>query len=154
MTNGKNRIFKFVPECIREKQSYDYVCVEANIYDEDGPRVMEKLLRIEILRPGDLKNELNMVSCNISFWPVILPILTFGIEIWILTENNKENILAFQKYTGRCIQRFPPRSPNITAFYDLGWLKITNSILVKKLLFVYTIIEVDPTCVFRKKLLS
>ena len=72
-----------------------------------------------------------MITCNVIFWSVIVPIMSFGCEVWVLSEKDKENILAFQRFAGRRIQRFPHRSLNHTSFYGLGWVKLTTFILVK-----------------------
>ena len=72
------------------------------------------------------------MSCNLIFWSVVMPILTFGSEIWILSDKDHENLQNFQRYAGRRVQRFPQRSPNMTSFFGLGWIKINTYIMIKK----------------------
>ena len=69
--------------------------------------------------------------------------MSFGCELWVLSERDRENILAFERMDGRRIQRFPHRSLNQTSFYGLGWVRLTTLILVKKLLFVLTILKMN-----------
>ena len=60
-----------------------------------------------------------MISCNLILLAAIVSIGVFGSEMWILKETDIDDINAFQRYAGRRVQRFPPRSPNFTSF--LGW---------------------------------
>ena len=78
------------------------------------------------------------------FWQVVVHTITFGCEVWVLTDKDDELILAFQQYAGKRVQRFPQKAPNSSSFYGLGWLKLTSYINVKKLLFVLTILKMVP----------
>ena len=91
-----------------------------------------------------------MLTCNIVFWAVIIPIMSFGCELWILSDKDKENIMAFERMAGRRIQRFQKRSLNLTSFYGLGWIRLTSFIMVKKLLFVLTILRMKVDNVVRR----
>ena len=99
---------------------------------------------------GIRKNGLTMGTCNSIFWHVMVPMITFGSEVWVSSQEDEELLLTFQRYAGRRVQRFPYRSPNSTSFYGLGWLKLTTYIKVKKLLFVLTIIKMEVDFVIRK----
>ena len=78
------------------------------------------------------------------FCKVVVPTITFGCEVWVLTDKDDELILAFQRYAGKRVQRFPQRAPTSSSFYGLGWLKLTSYINIKKLLFVLTILKMVP----------
>ena len=41
-----------------------------------------------------------MRTCNIIYWAihVVMPILTFGCEIWHVTGNDYESLITFQIY--------------------------------------------------------
>ena len=80
---------------------------------------------------------------------VVVPIVTFGSELWVLSDKDIENLLNFERFAGRRIQRFPPRTPNSTSFYGLGWSKLTTYIGMKKLLFAMTIIRMKAENVIR-----
>ena len=67
----------------------------------------------------------------------------------MLSDKGIENLLNFERFAGRRIQRFPPRTPNSTSFYGLGWSKLTTYIGVKKLLFAMTIIRMKAENVIR-----
>ena len=90
-----------------------------------------------------------MATCNAIFWQVVVPTVTFGSEVWVGNDKDDELLLAFQRYAGRRIQRFPQRAPNSTSYLGLGWLKLTSYIKVKKLLFVRSILKMDPRNVIR-----
>ena len=98
---------------------------------------------------GIRKNGLNMSTCNLIFWQVVVPTVTFGSEVWICSEKDEELLLNFQRYAGRKVQRFPQRSPNASSFYGLGWLKLTSYLKVKKLLFILSIIRMHPENMLR-----
>ena len=51
---------------------------------------------------------------------------------------------AFQVYAGKRVQRLFGKSPNICAFYGLGWVRLERYIEVKKLLFIRSILILDP----------
>ena len=92
----------------------------------------------------------SMKSCNIIFWGIVIQIVTFGSELWYLSDKDYDDLSLFQRQIGRRIQRFPARSPSCTSFYGLGWLRITTYILVKKILFALTILRLDPENIVRK----
>ena len=61
-----------------------------------------------------------MAVCNTFFWVIRAPILTFECELWVLRQDEIEQLRKFQRYVGRHCQRFPPRSTNYSAVYPLG----------------------------------
>ena len=81
-----------------------------------------------------------MSICTTIFWAIIMPIVSYRSELWVLGGNETELLQKFQRYVGRKCQRFPKRSPNHSAHYPLGWLSIDRFIKVKKLLFLRTIL--------------
>ena len=156
--NARNttfRVFRLGKEKIPEKQEYDHLGVKATIDPENENRVCEKIAKgRRTLNAssglGIRKNGLNMISCNLIFWSVVMPILSFGSEIWILNDKDHENIQNFQRYAGRRIQRFPQRSPNNTSFFGLGWIKITTFIMIKKILFLLTILRLETPNIIKE----
>ena len=90
---------------------------------------------------GIRKNGLTIKTCNLIFWTIVIPTLTFGCELWQINDKDGESIHNFQKFAGRRLQRFPKRSPSSTSFYGLGWLRIETYIEIKKLLFLLTLIR-------------
>ena len=146
--NSKYRVFRLGSEKIPERQEYDHVGIKATIVPDNEARVCEKIAKgRRALNAssglGIRKNGLNMMSCNLIFWSVVIPILTFGSVIWVLSDKDHENIQIFQRYAGRRVQRFPQRSPNMTSFFGLGWIKINTYIMIKKALFIMTILRLE-----------
>ena len=90
------------------------------------------------------------MSCSLIFWSIIIPIVTFGSEIWCLSESDYENLNSFQRHVGKRIQRLPPRAPNSCSIFSLGWLRVTTFILIKKLLFILTILKLEGNNVIKK----
>ena len=77
--------------------------------------------------------------------------MTYASELWILKDNDIRILEAFQRYTGRKVQKFPHRFPNETSFVGLGWMRLElyTSIYVKKLLFVRTVSILDDTVLYK-----
>ena len=144
--NAKYREFSLGPDKVKERKSYDHVGVRACIEHGNEDRVKDKISngRRALNAAAGLgirKRGLNMASCNLIFWMVIVPIITFGSEIWVLSDKDYENLVAFQRFAGRRFQRFPYRSPNGSIFAAMGWARITTYIYIKKLLFILTILR-------------
>ena len=90
-----------------------------------------------------------MRACSLLFWSLIVPIVTFSCELWVLKEQDLEIIDKFQRYAGRRVQRLPSFSPNETSYAALGWLRLENFIYVKKMLFVRTIMVLDDHSIYK-----
>ena len=154
LLNSKERIFKLGDKRVLERSSYDHVGIKACLY-EVNERVTEKISKGRrafnaCSGIGIRKNGLTMQACNIIFWGIVMPIVTFGSELWCLSDADYNNLSIFQRRIGRRIQRFSYRSPNCSSFFGLGWLRITTYILVKKLLFALTILRLEPENVVRR----
>ena len=155
LENRKYRVFKLGTEKVKEKETYDHVGVKMSIFEGDTLRVEEKISKgRKTLNAstglGIRKNGLNMMTCNRIFWQVVVPTVTFGSEVWIVSDKDEENLLKFQKYAGRRLQRFPHRAPSSSSFYGLGWLKLLTFIMIKKLIFIRSILKMDHSNVIRK----
>ena len=158
----KFRMFKMGSEKVNERLEYDHVGVKACTLN-DNERVAEKISKgRRVLNAtsglGIRKNGLSMRTCNLIFWTIVIPTLTFGCEIWLLSDRDIEKIQNFQKFAGRRLQRFPKRSPSSTSFYGLGWIRIETLIQIKKLLFLLTLIRMGNSTrlgmVFRVRFLT
>ena len=116
LENRKYRVFELGTEKVKEKETYDHVGVKMSIFEGDTLRVEEKISKgRKTLNAstglGIRKNGLNMMTCNRIFWQVVVPTVTFGSEVWIVSDKDEENLLKFQKYAGRRLQRFPTEPP-------------------------------------------
>ena len=81
-----------------------------------------------------------MATCSILYWSILVPIVTYGSELWVLSGEEIGELRKFQRYIGRRCQRFPKRSPNFSSYTPLGWMSLDRLIQVKKLLFLRTIL--------------
>ena len=88
---------------------------------------------------GIKRGGLNLGTCNTIFWTIIMPILCFGCEVWVVKKKDVEILSVFQRYAGRRLQRFHNRSVNITSYICMGWINIVNYIKVRKLIFLHSI---------------
>ena len=93
---------------------------------------------------------LTIKACSIIFWSMVIPIITFSSEPWVLKDDDITLIESFQRYAGRRIQRFHSRSPNETSYVTLGWLRIEYFIYVKELLYVRSIAILDDSIIYKQ----
>ena len=97
---------------------------------------------------------ISMLASNLVFWSFIIPMVTYGAELWDMSDNDVDLIDNFQRYAGRRLQRFSSMSPSHTSYACLGWVRIELYIYVKKLLFIRTIVCMDEDYVYKKLLIS
>ena len=148
--NVVNRILRIGNERVKEREEYDHVGVKSCLFHDDNSRVEERISKGRRALDatsglGIRRNGLNIGTCNLIFWTVVMPIVTFGCEIWHLGEGDLDKLQAFERYSGRRIQRFPQRSPSSSSYYGLGWIRLETYVYVKKLLFLLTIIVMDSS---------
>ena len=153
--NSAFRIFNLGAKRVKEKTTYDHVGVKACIAGYEQERTVEKVKKgRKVLNAaaglGFKKGGLTMFTCNLIYWTVIVPTTIYGSELWILKQTDIDILDDFQRYAGRRIQRFPPRSPNETAFVGLGWMRLENYIYAKKLIFIRTILVRDNKCIYKQ----
>ena len=89
---------------------------------------------------GIRKGGLNILTCCMIYWTVVISTLCFGCELWVLEQKDIQLLQGFQRYAAGRIQRLHPRSLNLTSRICLGWIDIIRFIVAKKVLFVRTVI--------------
>ena len=152
---SKFRTFRLGRDKVGERSEYDHVGIKACIFKDDNQRIEEKLSKgRRTLNAasglGIRKNGLTLKTCNLIFWTIVIPTVTFGCEIWSVGDSDLEKLQCFQRYAGRRVQRFPKRSPNSSSYYGLGWVRIETFIQVKKLLFILTYLSMDENSTQRR----
>ena len=152
--NAKDRMYRLGPDRVMERTSYDHVGLKCCVFNNYSERTEEKVKKGRKalnaasglgLKPGGL----SMKACSLLFWSLIVPIVTFAAELWVLKDQDMEIIDKFQRYAGRRVQRLPPFSPNETSYAPLGWMRLENFIYVKKMLFVRTILVLNEDSLYR-----
>ena len=78
--NLAHRVFKLGINRVLEKQNYDHVGVKACLYKDDNTRMEEKITKARrAFNPcavvGIGKNSLTMLTCNIIYWTIVVPIV-------------------------------------------------------------------------------
>ena len=153
-TNSRERMYRLGPDRVLEKSLYDHVGLKCCVYKTYIERTTDKITKGRKalnaasglgLKPGGL----SMRACSLLFWSLIVPIITFSCELWVLKEQDLEIIDKFQRYAGRRVQRFPSFSPNETSYAALGWLRLENFIYVKKMLFVRTVLVLEDCSIYK-----
>ena len=145
---SEHRMFSLGEKRVKETGYYDHVGIKACLKGDTHIRTEEKVKKArKVLNMatcmGIKRGGLNMATCCLIYWTVVIPTLCFGCEIWILKQRDIAMLVGFQKYAAKRIQRFHPRSYNATSTVCLGWLHIVRFINVKKILFIRTIFAMD-----------
>ena len=151
----KYRMFKLGKKRVPEKHTYDHVGVKNCLFYDYSERLEERISKSRrsfnsITSIGIKKRGVNMKTCSIIFWTLIIPVLTYGCELWILKGKDIEILRKFQRQIGRRCQRFPSKSVNYSAYSPLGWLSIDRLIQVRKLMFVRTITILDDDTICKR----
>ena len=100
---SKNRVFSLGPEKVSEKLHYDHVGVKTCVLGDTHCRTEEKIIKArKVLNMscsiGIKRGGLNLSTSNLIYWTVIIPILCFGCEIWVIKKKDEELLAAFQRY--------------------------------------------------------
>ena len=153
--NAKYRMFKLGPAKVKEVAEYDHVGVKTSVHSDSISGLEERVGKArQALNAstglGIYKNGLNIVTCNIIFWTVVVPIALFGCELWRMDARSINILESFQIYAGKRIQRFHPPSPNICSFDGLGWMRLFRIVQVRKLLFIRSIMALDDENLTKK----
>ena len=158
--NGReNRMFRLGDKRVKETQYYDHVGVKACLKWDTYVRTEEKIKKArKVLNMatclGIKRGGLNMATCCLIYWTVVIPSLCFGCEIWILKQRDIDMLTDFHKYAAKRIQRLHPRALNASCYACLGWLHVTRLIMVKKMMFLRTIFMLRETIPARVVLLQ
>ena len=157
--NAKYRTFRLGSEKVKERVEYGHVGVKNCLYNDTTPRTEDRISRGRrafhaISGIGVKNNGVCMNVCNTVVWSIIMPIVSYGAELWVLQPDEIEILRKFQRYIGRRCQRFPKRSPISSAVNPLGWISIDRYIKVKKLLFLRTILVMQEGCVCKRILVA
>ena len=154
-TNSKFRSYKLGNDPIKETNSYDHLGLKNNCLRQNRERITEKISKGRRalnaasgigLKPGGL----TMKACGMVFWAMIVPVVTFACELWIISDDDINLLDDFQSYAGRRIQRFRQSSPRATSFVGLGWIRLEIYVYVKKLLFIRTIAMLTDDSIYKR----
>ena len=141
--NKADRMYRLGSEKVVEKSVYDHVGLK-NCTNDYGDRIDEKISKgrkalCASTGIGIKKGGISMKLCSFIYWTIIVPIITFASELWVLTDQDIDKLDKFHRYAGRKMQRFHNRSSVNTSYECLGWMRLENFIYAKKLLFVRTV---------------
>ena len=154
-----NRMFSLEGMRVKEKFYYEHVGIKACLKGDTHTRTTEKIKKArKVLNMatclGIKRGGLNMATCCLIFWTVVIPTLCYGCEIWVLKPNDISLLETFQRYCAKRIQRLHPRSLNATCMMCLGWINIVRLIMVKKMMFARTIYVMDEVIPIKQVLVE
>ena len=139
---------------IKETNSYDHLGLKNNSLKQYKEHITEKISKGRKtlnaasgigLKPGGL----TMKACGMVFWSMVVPVVTFACELWIINDADVRLLDDFQTYAGRRIQLFKQCSPRATSFVGLGWIRLEIFVYVKKLLSIRTIAMLTDDSIYK-----
>ena len=153
--NSRERVFRLGQARVRERTEYDHVGVKAHIFPGCVTGIKERIAKARkslnaVSGLGIRKCGLNMATCNVIFWSLVVPTALFGSELWRLDGDAIALLEEFQQYAGKRIQRFYSRIPNVCSFFALGWVRLERVVQAKKMLFIRSILVLDNQILPRK----
>ena len=91
--NATFRTYRLGNEVIKEAHSYDHIGLKNNSTGQNRERIVEKISKGRKalnaaaglgLKPGGLSH----AACSMIFWALVVPILTFACELWVLNDED------------------------------------------------------------------
>ena len=155
--NSRHRQYRLGTEQVFEKSQYDHVGLKNCTEGDYLPRTEEKVCKARkalcaMSGIGIKSGGVTMRVCNLMYHTILIPIITFAAELWVMGDNDIGALDSFQRYAARKFQRFSQRTPRETSVRGLGWMRIENFIYAKKVLFIRTMCVMDDDCIYRKVL--
>ena len=152
--NMQCRTYRLGREKVPDKTTYDHVWIKAfnglTYISRTNEKISKSRRALSAASSLGIKTGgLSMHACNIIYWCLIVPIQTYGSELWVLKQVDIEALDKFQRYAGKRIQRFPKWTPNETSFRGLGWMRLETYTYAKKLFFIRTIMIRDDDCIYK-----
>ena len=157
--NSKERTYMLGPEKVVEKKIYDHVGLKNCICGDFSERIDEKISKgrkalCASSGIGMKTGGIPLKICTFIYWSIIVPIVTFASELWVMSDCDIDKLDKFHRYAGRKVQRFYNRTPITTSYECLGWMRLENIVYTKKLLFVRTIAMQDKNSIYAKVVIS
>ena len=156
---SKLRQYSIGGDRVYERPSYDHVGIKSCIGGNFADRTVEKVKKgrrafFSTLSLGIKKRGLNMNTCNLLFWSVIVPITLFGSELWVLQASDLHELDLFQRQVGRRMQRLHNRTPIHNSIRGLGWMRLETVIYARKVMFLRTILCMKQDTIYRSVLMD
>ena len=153
--NSKERVYRLGTEKVEEKSTYDHVGLKNCVGGDYTDRIVEKISKgrkalCAASGIGFKKGGLTLKICCFIYWTIIVPIVTYAAELWVLNDADIEKLDKFHRYAGRKAQRFHQRAPITTSYECLGWMRLENFVYAKKLLFIRSIAMQDGENIYLK----
>ena len=97
------RMFSLGGVRVKERLFYDHVGVKTCVKGDTHVRTEEKVSKARkslnmTTNIGIRKGGLNMSTCNVIYWSVVIPTLLFGCEVWFIKNKDIELLNGFQRY--------------------------------------------------------
>ena len=107
-----------------------------------------------ILNSSIKRKGLSMSVISSLFLTIVVHIVTYGSEVWVLKSDEVGSLRRFQRYVGRKSQRFHQHSRNFSAYAPFGWISLEKVVYVNKLLFFRSICVMKDNTPCKRILIS
>ena len=154
----KFRNFMLGKDKVQEREEYDHVGVKKRLFNNFKPRTEDRISKgrrafNSVLNAGIKRKGLNTSVISSFYWTIVIPVVTYGSETWVLKGDEIELLKKIQRYVGRRTQRFNQCSPNSSAYFPLGWISIEKVVYVTKLMFLRSICNMKDEAVAKRMLI-
>ena len=115
LENTMNRIFRLGSEKVGVKANYDHVGVNVSIVSGDNLVISERISKSQrtlndLTDHGIRRCGFTMATCNIIFWSVVVPVVLYGCDLWLLTGEHVQLLESFQNYACKKKSEVPSRN--------------------------------------------
>ena len=87
------------------------------------------------------------------YWNVIIPKLTYGFEVYPVDETGIKNLEFAHRQNCKLIQGLPVNTPTPATYATLGWLSIQTYIDMKKIIFLWQVLCLENTNIYKRVVL-
>ena len=84
------------------------------------------------------------------YWSVIVPRFTYGLEVCCMTDSHISSLEEVHRQNAKLIQGLPISTPNPAPLATLGWLSMSSFIVMKKILFLWKIMCLPRSSLYRR----
>ena len=99
---------------------------------------------------GSARVPVGVCAMSKLYWTMCVPILTYGCEVLPLRGNCRNILESAHWDMGKTIQHIPKQTPNPCVLRQIGWTNINGHVDMLKLTFLWRILEMSVTCIYKQ----
>ena len=83
------------------------------------------------------------------YWAIVVKRMVFGLEVYVIDENNMEELDKAQRHHAKIVQGIPNMVHKPTVLAPLGWMSMKGYITIKKMCFLWSILCYPDTGIYK-----